>query len=87
MGVGRDRIEGPRVGGWVDVAVVVLLGLPQHMPVALCYCLLLLGIATSSFVAPLLMIRIMPAARAAAVSFTGDAVGGWRGGWKCVRCH
>ncbi|WIA38341.1 hypothetical protein OEZ86_001675 [Tetradesmus obliquus] len=53
----------------------LLLGLPQHAKaVAPRDCLLLLGIATSSFFAQLLMTRsfqIMPAARAAAVSFTG----------------
>lgn len=78
-----------RVGRGVDVAFCcnVLLGVLQHVPVAFCYCLLLLGIAMSSFFAQLLMTRsfqIMPAVRAAAVSFTGEVLGGWRAGGWCV---
>jgi drug/metabolite transporter (DMT)-like permease len=53
----------------------LLLGLPEHAKiVAARDCLLLLGIATTSFFAQLLMTRsfqLIPAARAAAVSFTG----------------
>jgi drug/metabolite transporter (DMT)-like permease len=59
----------------------LLLGLPEHAkPVVPHDCLLLLGIATSSFFAQLLMTRafqIIPAARAAAVSFTGETAGTW----------
>jgi drug/metabolite transporter (DMT)-like permease len=53
----------------------LLLGLPEHAKrVAPRDCLLLLGIATTSFFAQLLMTRsfqLIPAVRAAAVSFTG----------------
>ncbi|KAF6259064.1 hypothetical protein COO60DRAFT_1270311, partial [Scenedesmus sp. NREL 46B-D3] len=56
----------------------LLLGVPQHAQlVAPRDCLLLLGISTSSFFAQLLMTRafqLMPAARAAAVSFTGGCM-------------
>jgi drug/metabolite transporter (DMT)-like permease len=62
----------------VTIALMVwplLLGLPEHAELVAPHdCLLLLGIAASSFFAQLLMTRsfqIMPAAQAAAVSFTG----------------
>jgi hypothetical protein len=66
----------------VTIALMVwplLLGLPEHAKlVAARDCLLLLGIATTSFFAQLLMTRsfqLIPAARAAAVSFTGGQLG------------
>jgi drug/metabolite transporter (DMT)-like permease len=68
----------------VTIALMVwplLLGLPEHAKlVAPRDCLLLLGIATTSFFAQLLMTRsfqLIPAARAAAVSFTGAS------NWRC----
>lgn len=58
----------------------LLVGIPQDAQlVALHDCLLLLGIATTSFFAQLLMTRsfqLIAAARAAAVSFTGELLYG-----------